>query len=256
LMKAGKTENDLWEQLQPHLDYVEQIYFSGGEPLIMDEHHWILDALEKRQRYNVEIRYNTNFTKIKLKDRSVFEYWKRFNNVKVGASLEASGKRGEYIRKDSDWSEIENNRRAMLEICPNTKFIVSATVSILNVWHLSDFHREWVEKGLIRPQDFQINLVQEPEYYRIDIATPEYKDLVKKKILQHCEWLMHFPETEEIYERYISTMSFMLATDNTQYIPEFWKKTKQLDQIRNESILEILPELTPLILKDTSQHEA
>jgi radical SAM protein with 4Fe4S-binding SPASM domain len=30
---AGRTETDIWEQLIPHLDYVEQIYFAGGEPL-------------------------------------------------------------------------------------------------------------------------------------------------------------------------------------------------------------------------------
>ena len=35
---AGRTETDIWEQLEPHLDYVEQIYFAGGEPLLMEEH--------------------------------------------------------------------------------------------------------------------------------------------------------------------------------------------------------------------------
>jgi len=29
---AGRTETDMWSQLIPHLDYVEQIYFAGGEP--------------------------------------------------------------------------------------------------------------------------------------------------------------------------------------------------------------------------------
>jgi hypothetical protein len=38
----------------------------------------------------------------------------------------------------------------------------------------------------------------------------------------------------------------MLATDNTQLIPKFWTKTNELDQIRNENILEVIPELKAL----------
>jgi len=59
---AGRTETDMWEQLIPHLDYVEQIYFAGGEPLMMAEHYNILDELERRGRFVVKLFYNTNFT--------------------------------------------------------------------------------------------------------------------------------------------------------------------------------------------------
>ena len=58
---AGRTETDMWEQLVPHLDYVEQIYFAGGEPLMMEEHYNILDKLERRERFDVRLIYNTNF---------------------------------------------------------------------------------------------------------------------------------------------------------------------------------------------------
>ena len=33
---AGKTEDDMWEQMLPHIPYLDQIYFAGGEPLIME----------------------------------------------------------------------------------------------------------------------------------------------------------------------------------------------------------------------------
>ena len=39
---AGKNKNDIWEQMIPHIDCIEQIYFAGGEPLIMQEHYNIL----------------------------------------------------------------------------------------------------------------------------------------------------------------------------------------------------------------------
>ena len=59
---AGRTETDIWEQLEPHLDYVEQIYFAGGEPLLMEEHYNILEELLRRGRTDVRLIYNTNFT--------------------------------------------------------------------------------------------------------------------------------------------------------------------------------------------------
>jgi organic radical activating enzyme len=64
---AGRFETDIWEQLLTHIDYVEQIYFAGGEPLLMEEHYRILDELVQRKRFDVRLIYNTNFTHIKLK---------------------------------------------------------------------------------------------------------------------------------------------------------------------------------------------
>ena len=171
---AGRTETDMWEQLEPHLDYVEHIYFAGGEPLLMEEHYRILEELLQRGRTDVRLTYNTNFTHTDLKGRSVFEYWKQFKSVAVGASLDDSGSRGEYIRKGSEWSTLEQNRRLMLATCPEVDFYISPTLSILNAQHLPEFHRDWVAKGLIKPQDLKINILQNPAHYRIDIAPAEY----------------------------------------------------------------------------------
>jgi hypothetical protein len=43
-----------------------------------------------------------------------------------------------------------------------------------------------------------------------------------------------------------SAVNFMLATDNTKLIPKFWAKMTELDTIRNENLLDIIPELTAL----------
>jgi sulfatase maturation enzyme AslB (radical SAM superfamily) len=175
---AGRTNIDIWEQLIPHLDYVEQIYFAGGEPLMMEEHYRILDELERRERFDVRLIYNTNFTHVKLKDRFVFDYWKKFKSVSVGASLDAMGARAEYIRKGTTWSTVEDNRRRMLDTCPLVDFYISPTLSIMNALHLPEFHQSWVNQGLIRAQDLNVNILQDPMYYRIDIATEQYKNKI------------------------------------------------------------------------------
>jgi radical SAM protein with 4Fe4S-binding SPASM domain len=243
---AGRTETDMWSQLEPHLDYVEQIYFAGGEPLLMEEHYRILDELVRRKRFDVRLIYNTNFTHTDLKGRSVFEYWSQFKSVAVGASLDASGSRGEYIRKGTDWAVVEQNRRDMLRICPQVDFYISPTLSIMNAMHLPDFHRDWVEKGLLKPQDLNVNILQDPVYYRIDIATAEYKQQIKQKFEHHIEWLRPQDQLSRATVGFESAVNFMMQTDNTHLIDTFWRKTYELDAIRKESILDIIPELVAL----------
>jgi radical SAM protein with 4Fe4S-binding SPASM domain len=247
LLYAGKYETDLWEQLIKHIDYVEQIYFAGGEPIMMDEHYKILEELERRNKFNVRLIYNTNFTKTKLKDKTVFEYWKKFDSVSVGASLDAEGIRAEYIRKGTDWNEVEQNRKQMIQTCPNVDFYVSATLSIMNALHLPDFHKNWTEKGLIKAKDFNINILTNPEYYRLDIATTNYKQQIEEKYQQHLAWLTPQDDLRRASNGYESALAFMNATDNTHLLDAFWKKTQQLDAIRDEYCLDILPELKNLI---------
>ena len=243
---AGRTETDMWTQLEPHLDYVEQIYFAGGEPLLMEEHYRILDELVKRKRFDVRLIYNTNFTHTDLKGRSVFEYWKQFKSVAVGASLDDSGARGEYIRKGTLWGVVEQNRRDMLEICPEVDFYISPTLSIMNAHHLPDFHRDWVAKGLIRAQDLNVNILQDPAHYRIDIAPAEYKGSLLARYREHIEWLCDRDPLQRATQGFESAITFMTATDNTPLIDTFWRKTHELDAIRKENILDVIPELRAL----------
>lgn len=245
---AGRTETDMWEQLEPHLDYVEQIYFAGGEPLLMAEHYNILEELLKKGRTDVRLIYNTNFTHTDLKGRSVFEYWRQFQSVAVGASLDAQGKPAEYIRKGTVWRDVIQNRKDMLRICPEVDFYISPTLSILNAEHLPRFHREWVAAGLIRPQDLNVNILQDPAHYRIDIATPEYKEELNTVYRNHIQWLRQQGDPlGRATQGFEAAMQFMMATDNSALIPQFWEKTRQLDEIRNENVLDIIPELSKLL---------
>jgi sulfatase maturation enzyme AslB (radical SAM superfamily) len=243
---AGRTELDMWQQLEPHLDYVEQIYFAGGEPLLMEEHYNILGELVRRGRFDVRLIYNTNFTHTDLKGRSVFEYWKQFKSVAVGASLDGMGHPAEYIRKGTRWYDVVQNRHQMIATCPMVDFYISPTLSILNAWHLPDFHREWTAAGLIRAQDLNVNILQDPAYYRIDIATHGYKQQLEAKYRKHLDWLRDRDPLQRATQGFESAITFMNATDNTHLIDTFWRKTHELDDIRKEDILKVIPELAAL----------
>jgi MoaA/NifB/PqqE/SkfB family radical SAM enzyme len=243
---AGRFETDAWEQLVEHIDHVEQIYFAGGEPLLMEEHYRILDELVRRKKFNVRLIYNTNFTRTEFKDQSVFEYWKLFDSVSIGASLDDRGARAEYIRKGTDWAVVEQNRRNMMQICPEVDFYISPTLSIMNALSITDFHKDWVEKGLIKPQDINVNILQDPPHYRIDIAPAEYKELLAAKFLNHITWLRDQDPLARATQGFESAITFMMATDNTHLIDTFWRKTHELDNIRRENIMETIPELKAL----------
>lgn len=240
---AGRSEDDIWTQLIPHFDYVEQIYFAGGEPLIMEEHYRILEELVRRKKFDVRLIYNTNFTEVKLKDKLVFEYWKLFDSVAVGASLDAMGTRAEYIRKGTDWHQIEENRKHMIEICPEVDFYISPTLSIMNAYHIADFHRSWTDKGLIRAQDINVNILQDPLHYRIDIATAGMKNELEKIWKEHLAWLEPQDRLMRASNGFKSAINFLHNVDNSHLISTFWQKTDELDKVRGERLLDIIPEL-------------
>jgi hypothetical protein len=116
----------------------------------------------------------------------------------------------------------------------------------MNAWHLPDFHREWTEAGLIRAQDLNVNILQDPVHYRIDIAPSEYKQRLQQRYQDHLEWLRPQDRLNRATVGFESALTFMMATDNTHLIDQFWRKTHELDSIRNESCLSVIPELEAL----------
>ena len=238
---AGKDENDMWEQLQPHIPYLEQVYFAGGEPLIMEEHYRLIKELVKREMFHVKLIYNTNFSKLRLKDENVLDYWKLFDSVSVGASLDAMGSRAEYIRKGTKWDQIERNRESMMEKCPDVDFYVSSTVSLYNLLHISDFHRKWVEKGYIKASDWNINILQGPNRERIDVLPKYYKDQAKDKIEKHIEWLKPQDHLNRATSGYQGILNF-LNGDRTELLGEFFKTNDLHDEYRKEQFESVFPE--------------
>jgi sulfatase maturation enzyme AslB (radical SAM superfamily) len=243
---AGRHEEDMWEQLVPHIPHIEQIYFAGGEPLLMEEHYRLLKELVKREMFNVRLIYNTNFSRLVLKDENVLDYWKLFKNVGVGASLDGMGPRAEYIRKGTKWDQIERNREKMLEICPHTDFYVSVTVSLYNVLHITDFHRDWVNRGYIRAQDWNINILQGPDRDRIDVLPQIYKDRAIEKIQEHIDWLSPQDHLQRAVSGYMALLNFMNNTDNSYLLKEFFRVNDIHDEYRQERFEDVFPELKDL----------
>lgn len=239
-------EDAMFAQMLEHIPYVEQIYFAGGEPLIMKEHYLILKELVKREMFHVRLIYNTNFSEMVFKGQDVMELWKLFDTVSVGASLDASYTRGEYMRKGTDWKQTVDNRERMLKICPKVDFYISSTVSLYNVGHVPDFHKEWVDLGLIRPMDWNINLCQSPDHLRANNLPNEYKQPIIEKINQHIEWLEPLDQLTRATHGYRGIVNFMQQDAQDTGLAEFFKANDAMDAIRNEKFETVFPEYKDL----------
>lgn len=247
MMYAGGSSERMMSQILEHIPYVQQIYFAGGEPIIMPEHYQVLDALLAENNIHVKIAYNTNFSRLSYKDKNVLDYWEKFPDISIGASLDGMGAVGELVRKGTVWKDIEHNRQMLLERIPDIDFYISPTVSIMNVFQVADFHREWIERGWLQPHDCNVNILQSPEHYRIDILPAHLKERATRKLEEHVSYLKQHDKLGRAVTGFESAIRFMNATDNSHLIPEFNRVSAQMDRIRNESIYDVVPELRDLL---------
>jgi radical SAM protein with 4Fe4S-binding SPASM domain len=237
------SKPNFMDELKPHLDTIEEVYFAGGESLITPQHYEILDYWLETGRTNVKLRYTTNFSVLKFKDKSILEYWKKFEDVRVAASLDTFKEKAEYSRKGTIWKLIESNRKKMLEKCPNIYFEITPTVSIFSVHSLFEFHKSWVEMGLLNVDNIRINILTHPRYFSITILPKEYKDIIKDTYVEYVAWLNSVKAQPDIIHAVQGIISYMYSADHTELLPRFKKEIATIDNIRNERFSDIFPEM-------------
>ena len=242
ILQVRDEMKSFMDELDPLLESVERVYWAGGEPLITKEHYNILDKWIAMGKRDVSMDYTTNFTQMYYKKKTAFDYWNKFENVRVAASLDANHARGEYLRKNMVWSEVVQNRRTMIEQCPHVYFELTPTVSVYNVLNLPDFHKEWIEEGLLEPSNIRINILLDPTYMRLSILPPWIKSKVAERYAEHIAYLKQFDNIAGVINDYESILNFM-EKDRTDEIKMFKFKTQRIDNLRQENLLDVFPEL-------------
>lgn len=90
---------------------VEEIYWVGGEPTIWPKHWDTMAKIKaKGDANNVHVRYNTNLAIVNWKGQHLFhDLLPAFKSYQVCASIDATGKIGEFIRTGLEWDRwLEN----------------------------------------------------------------------------------------------------------------------------------------------------
>lgn len=233
-------------------DPYTEVHFSGGEPMMQEEHYEFLKLLVDMGKTKVKIRYNTNLSTYKVKDYDAFELLKHFENVFIIGSIDAMGAKGEYIRKGFDWEQALNWIKLSKERLPKADYGISAVYSIYNVEAAIDLHKFTCESELFTKHNgenfgFYLNVLHAPYYMKTTVLPKEMKERVTEKINKHIEWLeqthMRNFDYEVFMDHWKNAAILMNSADDSHHIPDFYRLTKQLDDIRNESFEETFPEL-------------
>ena len=212
----------------------------------MAEHNRILKLLIDKGNTKVRLIYNTNLTELKFKKENVLDLWKNFPSVCVAASLDDMNDRAAVIRSGTDWAKVEQNIRDLKQQCPHIDFMISPTLSMMNIWNFTRFHRYMVEQGFIEAKDFNLNILQGPQEYRIDILPLELKQKFVAEFEQHIQWLKPIDTIQRAVGGFEAAIKFMMSTDNSHLLPEFWKTVDDLDWARDEKLSDVVPELSSI----------
>ena len=96
---------------------VEEMYCVGGEPLMYDVHWWALEEmLNNDSAKNCYMRYNSNLSRVQFGQKNLYDYLPHFKDWLMCASIDGTGKIGEYIRTGLKWDQWLTNFKQGLEL--------------------------------------------------------------------------------------------------------------------------------------------
>jgi pyruvate-formate lyase-activating enzyme len=248
LLKADGRNGQLLQEVLSQIDNAEMIYFAGGEPLISDEHYEILEELIRRGRKDIRLRYNTNCSNLHYKQHDLAKLWGFFDHVEVSCSIDHYGDRAEYIRKGTNWAEVENNIKVIRDM-PNVELQYNTVLSVFNYPSIHEFYDYMIKNDLIREDERNhfICTTSNPLYYSATSLPKDIKYTATQDIKNYIDSLDGYHNIKLLLNLAIE---FATPTDTWEESRiEFNKETKQRDRLRRENFSKVFPELAEMIIE-------
>ena len=133
-------EDKFWQELKELTPTLEYITFTGGEPLLIDEHYKYLEwCVENDYAKNITLDYITNGT-VGLDDYKK-DLWSNFKQIEIVISMDGIGKLAEYTRTGLNWEEAKQNIIDYTDYGRSTwenNFGVTFLVSIYNIYYIEE----------------------------------------------------------------------------------------------------------------------
>lgn len=260
-LKALITVNDkvsFMDMIEDQYEYVEEIYFAGGEPLMTPEHYTILDKLIEKGNTNIRLRYSTNLTQLTFKGKHIFEYWKHFPNLEVLVSLDGVKEKGEYIRKGLDYSQLKKNiydlRDSNLTF---TKVGFVVTYGVLNYEHLFEIVLEFLNEDLVDkefPTHGRYNIreiifspIFVPDYFDCSFLPPKIKERFYRRLQTFGDELTKIGTQDKVKQDIIDKLKAIHQRSlqnqySSEIMDKFIDETLKLDKVRKEKFNDVFPE--------------
>ena len=250
-VKNLSTDSPLfWEELKKYIPQADIIYFGGGEPLISKEHYEVLNFLDENKLHHIELRYTTNLSQLNYGNYDLSKIWSKFEKVSLGVSIDDIKKRAEYFRSGTKWNQIELNLTLLRDKYPKIIRTVNCTINAMNVYYLDEILDYLILNDFVKPYNFHINLLLDPNELRIDSLPLELKKTITIRLKKLKFKLSLIPkEYGKICNELENIIHFMNLNHLNNEQENFIFKTNKLDALRNESFLETYPELSELFSK-------
>lgn len=248
-------KNDSKEFLAEVVDQIDNIqtaYFAGGEPLITEEHYIMLEEMIKRGRTDISLRYNTNLSNLKFKDKDLLSLWKHFKNgVSIYASIDHYGDRAEYIRHGTDWAKVEENF-IMARKTPYISLQMNSVLSVFNYLTFNDFYQYLIDKNLYSPKDrtYTVYAMATPVWYSCHILPPEMKKDGQEKMEKLISIMQNMKFKVDSINQVTNAMQWVSAEDTWDDNKlQFRHEIARIDNLRGEDFEKTFPELKTLLAK-------
>ena len=249
-----QNNNRYWSNFEKYGPNAKKLYIVGGEPLIIKEHQESLERLVASGKASkIQLEYNSNLTMVP--DRLVY-LWEQFKQIRIGVSIDGIGDVFNYQRTPAKFDAVYQH---MMTLQQNEKINLKAwfayTVTPYNVFHMADFMKwKLTESGLDKfnpitgPRPIITHhMCHSPKYFNVKVLPPELKEQVKDYYQQHKDWILTTDFSDHVKENYAKVLNgvekFMMSEDySEQWLEHFIDQTRKLDEVRNQNILDIVPQ--------------
>ena len=244
-------KGEFLSSLRSQAHNIKELYFAGGEPLLIPEHYKILEFMvETGNAKNCVIRYNSNGVELPEK---LFELWNHFKEVKFNFSVDAVGARNDYIRYPSKWENIVSNLHRLDDTPNNIVVNIACAVQLLNVLYVPELvqwkHSQNFKKINLPPYGAGLigtHLVYLPSYLNVRVLPKHLKDRVAENVDYFCmrqSRNAEFVKNPYGLKRWQGLVQYMNAEDWSGQIPTLLDYLETTDQQRGLDFRKIFPDL-------------
>lgn len=213
-----KNNPRFWKELYEQIPNLYQLYFAGGESLIIDEHYDLLEeCIKQGYAKNIELRYNSNG--VTWRD-NLFDLWKEFKRVRFHYSIDAVGEQNDYIRYPSNWQHQEEVFWKLDNTTDNVEVTTATTVMLLNIGYLPEFVK-WkvnqnfkkINKWPLAAGGINTHLAYWPPQLNVKVLPSNIKQAITNKYEQEFyPWIdENWNKFTGVAEHNISKEQFMTA---------------------------------------------
>ncbi len=218
------------------LDNLEYIDVLGGEPFYETDHLVFLEKVcREADPSKITLFYSTNGTKKINPD--IEKMFDKFKDIRINFSIDAVGKKFEYIRTLGVWDQVEETI-AYWKTRPNVMLKNHATVSILNMMYLKELYEYFVERqGFPKFGHMGYTYVVRPPHYSYSVISNDKKTKNMDWILQSMSYGQHHTKSiqnyltsaeykEEDFKHFLYAIKYTIdfrKLDIQDYLPELCK---------------------------------